>query len=174
MSYKIKCVFGNWPLCDVTRFCSMTELPQRPQIFKRRQQTKSSSHTEEKIRIYANSKYIDTNVRWVLFTSTEYIWSRSKTPILTYLQIKDKQVINSQLKLVIGLIFHTRIVCLFVYLLACLFYAESNSFWSYLGGPSTFPTGFPWYLTNNYRFHRKWLTTNPSWYFNQWWETNDN
>ena len=28
---------------------------------------------EEKVRIYANSKYLDINVRWVLFISAEYI-----------------------------------------------------------------------------------------------------
>ena len=38
VSYKIKCDFGNWHICDITRFFSMKELSQPLQIFKACQQ----------------------------------------------------------------------------------------------------------------------------------------
>ena len=67
MSYKIKRDFGNRPLCDITRFFSKKELSQRLQIFKGMSAKNDSLlQIDEIVRIYANSKYLDRNVRWVL------------------------------------------------------------------------------------------------------------
>ena len=74
VSWKIKCDFGNCPLCDITQLFSMKEILQQLQIFKTCQQKNGSLlQIKEIVRIYANSKYLDRNVRLVLFNLAEYI-----------------------------------------------------------------------------------------------------
>ena len=65
---KLSVILEIDPLCDITHFLSMKELSQRLQNFKGMSAKKDSLlQIEEKIRIYANSKYLDRNVRWVFF-----------------------------------------------------------------------------------------------------------
>ena len=74
LSYKIKCDFGNWPLCDITRFFFNGRIMAATLDFQDMSAKNDSLlQIEEIVRIYANSKYLDRNVWWVLFILAEYI-----------------------------------------------------------------------------------------------------
>ena len=74
VSYKIKCDFGNWPLFDITRFFFNERIIAATSNFQGMSAKNDSLlQIEEIVRIYANSKYLDRNVRWVLFILAEYI-----------------------------------------------------------------------------------------------------
>ena len=64
VSYKIKCDYEIDPYVISLDFFSMKELSKQLQIFKACQPL---LEIEEIVRIYANSKYLDRNVRLVLF-----------------------------------------------------------------------------------------------------------
>ena len=74
-SYKIKCDFGNWPLCGIARFFFFNEniIAVTSNFQAMSAKNDSLLHVEEIIRIYANSKNLDSNIRWVLFILAEYI-----------------------------------------------------------------------------------------------------
>ena len=74
VSYKIKCDFGNWPLYDITRFFFIERIIAATSNFQGMWAKNGSLlQIEERVRIYAISKYLDRNVRWVLFILAEYI-----------------------------------------------------------------------------------------------------
>ena len=78
VSYKIKCDFGNWPLCDITdineRIIETTSNFQGMSAV-----NESLLQTKEIVRIYADSKYRDRNIRWVVFCLAEF---RKVPPLL--------------------------------------------------------------------------------------------
>ena len=76
MSYKIECDFGNWPLCDITRFFLKEKIIAATSDFQGMSAKNDSLLQIEEIlvvKICANSKYLERNVRWVLFILAEYI-----------------------------------------------------------------------------------------------------
>ena len=74
-------------------FFSMEKLLQRLQIFKARNY--SLIQIEEIVRIYADSKYLDRNVRWVLFILAEYISTMFiKQRLSVYLKPFNPQVMR--------------------------------------------------------------------------------
>ena len=63
MSNKIKCDFGNWPLCDITRFFLNERIIAATSNFQGMLAKNGSLFQIEEIaRIFANSKYLDRNV----------------------------------------------------------------------------------------------------------------
>ena len=73
VSYKIKCDF--LPLCDITRFFFFFNeriVAATSNVQGMSAKNDSLLQIEEIVRIYANSKYLDRNVRWVHFILAEY------------------------------------------------------------------------------------------------------
>ena len=72
VSYKINCDFGNRSLCDITRSFFFFFFDERIMEVTSNFQVMSAKNDsllqiKEIVRIYANSKYLDRNVRWVHF-----------------------------------------------------------------------------------------------------------
>ena len=73
VSYKIKCDFRNWPICDILRFFFDERIIAETSNFQGMSAKNDSLlQMEEIFRIYANSKYLDRNVPWVIFIFAEY------------------------------------------------------------------------------------------------------
>ena len=89
VSYRIKCDFGNWPLCDITRFF----FNERIIAVTLNYQGMSAKNVfllqiEEIVRIYANSKYLDSKLLWVLTGMVNIWYSFFSEEILFFLKAR--------------------------------------------------------------------------------------
>ena len=70
---KLSVILEIKPLSYHPNFFNERVIPATPHFQGMSAKNDYSFQKEKMVRIYANSKYLDRNVRWVLFTSAEYI-----------------------------------------------------------------------------------------------------
>ena len=90
---------------DITRFFSMKELSQRLQIFSGiSAKNDALLKMKEIVRIYASSKCLDRNVRWVLSIQAEYIAEEKREK----LRLSIFSFLTACLKCLLHRVYYTR------------------------------------------------------------------
>ena len=97
VSYKIKCDFGNWSLWVITQFFFSERIITAISNFQGMSAKNDSLlQIEEIVGIYANPKYLDRNVQWVLFILAEYLLDKKHDILAQWWLEADTRTLSRQ------------------------------------------------------------------------------